>query len=306
MSRPARSASDMMCRARRRTTSGSSSSTSVSASTPRAPIGVRSSWLTLAAKSRRTASSRRRSEMSSTKAMVPSGISAVPRGTAVMSRVRGGGPCSSSVWVAARPSWAVATSCSTARRHQGRDVAVGVELGVLAVAQDELAAGVVDHDGRGEGVERPPEPHRLGQGVGGRLLGVAERPVGLVAPVPAQRGAHGHGSSARGRGPDVRDGARPSANGAVNARRTGGEIKAILLSRGYRSGTGRARVSGRARNHNFLSSPGRQVPIPSTGVAYMIKKRFDFWMALCVLVGVVMVLLAGFHRLGIDLELPLP
>ncbi|HVF13467.1 MAG TPA: hypothetical protein VM942_02650 [Acidimicrobiales bacterium] len=36
----------------------------------------------------------------------------------------------------------------------------------------------------------------------------------------------------------------------------------------------------------------------------MLKNRFDFWLALCVLFGVVLVLLAGFHRLGIDLQLP--
>jgi len=36
----------------------------------------------------------------------------------------------------------------------------------------------------------------------------------------------------------------------------------------------------------------------------MLKDRFDFWLAICVLGGVVLVLLAGFHRLGIDLELP--
>ena len=58
-------------------------------------------------------------------------------------------------------------------------------------------------------------------------------------------------------------------------------------------------------DHNFLSSLGRHLPIPTTGVAYMLKKRFDLWMALCVLFGVVLVLLAGFHRLGVDLELPI-
>ncbi len=36
----------------------------------------------------------------------------------------------------------------------------------------------------------------------------------------------------------------------------------------------------------------------------MLKKRMDFWLALCVLFAVVLVLLAGFHRLGIQLELP--
>ncbi len=36
----------------------------------------------------------------------------------------------------------------------------------------------------------------------------------------------------------------------------------------------------------------------------MMKKRLDLWLALCILVAVVFVLLAGFHRLGIELELP--
>jgi len=37
----------------------------------------------------------------------------------------------------------------------------------------------------------------------------------------------------------------------------------------------------------------------------MLKRRFDVWMLLCILCAVVLVLLAGFHRLGIDLELPI-
>ena len=53
------------------TTSGSSSATSVSASRASAPTGVFSSWLMLATKSRRTASRRRRSVMSSTIATAP-------------------------------------------------------------------------------------------------------------------------------------------------------------------------------------------------------------------------------------------
>ena len=36
----------------------------------------------------------------------------------------------------------------------------------------------------------------------------------------------------------------------------------------------------------------------------MIRKHFDFWLALCILLGVVFVLLAGFERLGIELEFP--
>lgn len=36
----------------------------------------------------------------------------------------------------------------------------------------------------------------------------------------------------------------------------------------------------------------------------LVKGKFDVWLALCVLVGVVFVLLAGFHRLGIDISIP--
>ena len=50
---------------------GSSSASSVSASSPRAPTGVLSSWLMLATKSRRTASSRRRSVTSSMTTSTP-------------------------------------------------------------------------------------------------------------------------------------------------------------------------------------------------------------------------------------------
>jgi len=37
---------------------------------------------------------------------------------------------------------------------------------------------------------------------------------------------------------------------------------------------------------------------------HMLKNRFDLWLALCVLFAVVLVLMAGFHRLGVDLEIP--
>ena len=57
----------------RATTSGSSSPSSVSARRLSAPRGVFSSWLRLATKSRRTASRRRSSETSSTRATAPSG-----------------------------------------------------------------------------------------------------------------------------------------------------------------------------------------------------------------------------------------
>jgi hypothetical protein len=34
------------------------------------------------------------------------------------------------------------------------------------------------------------------------------------------------------------------------------------------------------------------------------KKRFDLLFALCILLGVFVVLLAGFHELGIDIQIP--
>ena len=64
------SSSSMRSASRSRTWASSSAST-VSASRPRAPTGVLSSWLMLATKSRRTASSRRRSVMSSMTATRP-------------------------------------------------------------------------------------------------------------------------------------------------------------------------------------------------------------------------------------------
>lgn len=46
------------------------------------------------------------------------------------------------------------------------------------------------------------------------------------------------------------------------------------------------------------------LPITRTGVTSMLKKRFDFWLILCVLAGVVMVFLAVANRNGLDLDLP--
>ena len=73
MIRLTRKASLWIRPARRWATSASGSATSVSASRPSAPMGVLSSWLTLATKSRRISSSRRRSETSSMSAMTPRG-----------------------------------------------------------------------------------------------------------------------------------------------------------------------------------------------------------------------------------------
>ncbi len=36
----------------------------------------------------------------------------------------------------------------------------------------------------------------------------------------------------------------------------------------------------------------------------MVNRKLDIWFALCILLGVVLVLLAGFHRLGIDIQIP--
>ncbi len=69
--RPSRSASFTIRSASGRVTAGSDSAAIVSASSSIAPIGVLSSWLTLATKSRRTLSMRLISEMSSTNTAAP-------------------------------------------------------------------------------------------------------------------------------------------------------------------------------------------------------------------------------------------
>ena len=78
--------------ARRRSISASSSPDMVSASSPRAPIGVFSSWLTLATKSRRMFSIRRASDTSRRKATPPMGRAPSSRGTARTWMTRRGGP----------------------------------------------------------------------------------------------------------------------------------------------------------------------------------------------------------------------
>ena len=92
MIRLTRKASVWMRLASRWATSTSGSEMSVSASRPSAPMGVFSSWLTLATKSRRISSSRRRSETSSIMAITPRGRrpSSITRARTV--RVRRGGP----------------------------------------------------------------------------------------------------------------------------------------------------------------------------------------------------------------------
>ncbi len=73
MIRLTRKASVLIREARRWATVGSGSTVNVSASRPRAPIGVFNSWLTLATKSRRISSRRRRSDTSSMMAITPRG-----------------------------------------------------------------------------------------------------------------------------------------------------------------------------------------------------------------------------------------
>ena len=101
---PTRKASFSMRSASRRPTAGSSSASSVSASRPSAPTGVLSSWLMLATKSRRTASSRRRSVTSSMTTSTPTARPSPRSGATSSTSVRRGGPNRSSVRVAARPS----------------------------------------------------------------------------------------------------------------------------------------------------------------------------------------------------------
>ena len=89
--------------ARRRSISASSSPAIVSASSPRAPIGVLSSWLTLATKSRRMFSIRRASETSRRKAAPPIGRAPSSSGTARTWSTLRGGPNSRSSRSPSRP-----------------------------------------------------------------------------------------------------------------------------------------------------------------------------------------------------------
>ena len=114
MMRLTRKASLWMRPARRWATSGSGSDTRVSASRPSAPIGVLSSWLTLATKSRLISSSRRDLEMSSISAMTPSGRRPSSIWLARTWSVRRGGPYRSSVRSAAPSCQASSRSSVTA------------------------------------------------------------------------------------------------------------------------------------------------------------------------------------------------
>ena len=137
MVRPTRSASARMRSASRPTTSASSSSSRVSASRLSAPTGVLSSWLMLATKSRRTASSRRRSDTSSMSTTAPIDGSSPSSGHADRTIERCGGPY-----------------CSIVRRSEAPASAPRVSSSMLAVAIASvrrplvyrLAAGVAVHD----------------------------------------------------------------------------------------------------------------------------------------------------------------
>src|SRR6478735_7614207 len=112
--RAARWASSTIRVVSRRTTSGSSLSEAASASTASAPTGVFSSWLMLATKSVRTASSRARSLTSSIVASANPSAS----GSACRCRTRRGGPANSIVRVPAWPFEAARSRPSTAERRR--------------------------------------------------------------------------------------------------------------------------------------------------------------------------------------------
>ena len=92
MIRLIRKASVWMRLARRWATMGSVSAESVSANSPMAPMGVFSSWLTLATKSRRISSRRRRSDTSSMAAITPRVRRPSSMSCVETARVRRGGP----------------------------------------------------------------------------------------------------------------------------------------------------------------------------------------------------------------------
>ena len=94
-------------------TAASSSSASVSDSSAMAPTGVRSSWLRLATKSRRTSSTRTPSVRSAITATAPSAWLSLATGCAPISITCGGGPVSFTVRERACPSRADSSSWVT-------------------------------------------------------------------------------------------------------------------------------------------------------------------------------------------------
>ena len=233
MIRLTRNASVWMRLARRWATVGSVSATSVSASSPRAPIGVFSSWLTLATKSRRISSRRRRSETSSITAITPrvrrpSSMSWVARPGCAGAARRGRASCRP------RPVFqASARSSTTACRRQGVTVATTHEADGARVAEHDLPVLVADDDPLGERVEGAPQTdgvgRRLGHGLGGAigdLLEVVERRLdprrgppagsrrrgGRPGPTAAARATAARPPTKRGGQRDCHQGQRPETD----------------------------------------------------------------------------------------------
>ena len=233
-------------RARRAATAGSCSSASVSANNDRAPSGVRSSWLMLATKSRRTSSSRRRSVTSSTTTSTspepsPSGWAASsnvsrggparstrrvtvrpPSGRSPLGRSPSGGPCPADP----RPASADARrpgpqrQSAGARLHQGVAVA-GLQVALAGrVGRPQLVVGVQQQQRLGQPVEHgaqapgsaPPLP-RARSTLPGRPL----RRWSDAGPERAAIAAHDHDAS--GQGQDDQGTARHAQRGAHRSER---------------------------------------------------------------------------------------
>ena len=154
-------------------TAGSRSTSSVSASRPSAPIGVFSSWLTFAMKSRRISSRRRRSETSSIIASTPSGRrpSSMSGGADREGAPRRSVEVDGALGAAAVPRLGQQLGdglggdrVAVATRHELVGVLVAVQHGAGLVAQ---------HEPERERVERAAQPDRLGARLGDRLGGRA-------------------------------------------------------------------------------------------------------------------------------------
>ncbi len=246
MVRLTRKASPTTRSARRSATSGSGSARSVSASRPMAPMGVFSSWLRLATKSRRMASTRRASVTSSVTTRAPPGRGRArhldhPAGRAEEVEARARRP---------RPRRAPASSSSTTPADEGGTVAgagvVGGRPGCGATTRPAASTtttpwGRVSRAcwtrGRG-GLDRRRPLHGLVAGPlqGPDAGGLADE--GLVAP-----GQHDHGHE-QGQGHDGQDGGhlRPSP------RWPGG------------GGAGPPRGAGRGRPRRAATRPGPTPP----------------------------------------------
>ena len=183
MIRFTRNASELMRSARRWATAGSRSNCRVSASRPRAPMGVLSSCETLAMKSRRMSSSRRRSETSSITASTPRGRrpSSITDGADGQGAPRRPVDVDGPLGDAVEP--ALGQDVGDRLGGDGVAVAAGHERLGLGVAEEHAAGLVAQHQAEGQGVHRAAQADRLGAGLadGGRggagdLLEVARAP----------------------------------------------------------------------------------------------------------------------------------